>query len=100
MYKAVFAAFCAFYVGRGSFQPLFFVMKSLRIFCQYSFWLTQCKGRNFFGKVSRQSPWVSLFVRKAGGGQLITELINLTTFFRDQVPSSENQLYDMYFWAA
>ena len=61
MYKAVFAAFCAFYVGGGgSFQPLFFVMKSLRIFCQYSFWLTQCKGmqvcpfkgRNFFGKVS------------------------------------------------
>ena len=44
MYKAVFAAFCAFYVGGGgSFQPLFFVMKSLRIFCQYSFWLTQCK---------------------------------------------------------
>ena len=42
MYKAVFAAFCAFYVGRGSFQPLFFVMKSLRIFCQYSFWLRQC----------------------------------------------------------
>ena len=43
MYKAVFAAFCAFYVGGGSFQPLFFVMKSLRIFCQYSFWLAQCK---------------------------------------------------------
>ena len=57
MYKAVFAAFCAFYVGGGgSFQPLFFVMKSLRIFCQYSFWLTQCKGRTFLERLHEKVP--------------------------------------------
>ena len=68
MYKAVFAAFCAFYVGGGSFQPLFFVMKSLRIFCQYSFWLTQCKFA-----LSEEGTFLERFHDKVSGSVCLQE---------------------------
>ena len=72
MYKAVFAAFCAFYVGGGgSFQPLFFVMKSLRIFCQYSFWLTQVKECKF--ALSKEGTFLERFHDKFPGSVCLQE---------------------------